>query len=208
MLINKQSNKGIILVSFEYPPRRLTKMSDKIQQIAKALTKEGRKVYVITFDDWQSDIVEEKNITIIRIPNFVPNNISFFSTIVNLKPAYQSAIAAILNEEEIDIIHFFEWQTLPLLVSWGATLKQKLIASTSSLQFTRDNTPSPYNNGIRKLEELSLQQVDAIIVESESIATGLNENYKIPKEKVKIQPFKDRKLVPKLLEYYSEITKK
>ncbi|MHA1442394.1 MAG: glycosyltransferase family 4 protein, partial [Candidatus Heimdallarchaeota archaeon] len=146
----KDKPTGVILLSFEFPPRRLSKTSDQIADLANYLAKQNVKTWIITFDDWRADIEKlAKNITIIRIPNHVPNNITHLSTIMNLKPAYQSAIANIIHERRIDIIHLFEWTTLPAIIPWEEKLQQKLVFSASSLQKTRDASASPYNDGIK-----------------------------------------------------------
>ncbi|MHA1367830.1 MAG: glycosyltransferase family 4 protein, partial [Candidatus Heimdallarchaeota archaeon] len=145
---------------------RLSKTSDQIADLANYLAKQNVKTWIITFDDWRADIEKlAKNITIIRIPNHVPNNITHLSTIMNLKPAYQSAIANIIHERRIDIIHLFEWTTLPAIIPWEEKLQQKLVFSASSLQKTRDASASPYNDGIKVIEKKGVKIMDKIIAE-------------------------------------------
>jgi len=200
-----QQKKGVILVSFEYPPRRLSNLSDIIQKLARTLITQGYNVWIVTFDDWRSGIEKNNKMTIVRIPYNVPNNISFFSNILNLKSAYQSAIASIINTHDINLIHFFEWQTLPLLIPWGEKLVQKIIVSISNIQLTRDSTFSPYNNGIMKIEQMSLKTADLIFANSDNLATKLIANYKISEEKMIVQSLTDRKIVSKISDYYTKI---
>jgi len=183
--------KGVILVSFEYPPRRLTKTSDVIFSLAKYLTKQKVKTHVITFDDWRSSIEVENKIIVNRIPNHVPNNISPFSTVMNLKPAYQSAITSILQKEQIDVIHFFDWQTLPLLIPWGSSMDAVKLYTTSSVQFTRDASSSPHNDGIKKVEQKSLREFDLILADSIDVMKILHSDYEIDDKKVLLLPLID-----------------
>ncbi|MDY6968327.1 MAG: glycosyltransferase, partial [Spirochaetota bacterium] len=129
--------------------------------------------------------------TVIRIPNHIPNNISIFSTVMNLKVAYQSAIAAIINQERIDLIHFFEWQTIPLLIPWGDILKVQKVYSTTSIQRTRNLSKSPLASGIEKLEELSLNKSDLILASSEKLSKLINENYDVKAENLEVLSFED-----------------
>jgi len=93
----KDKPSGVILLSFEFPPRRLSKTSDQIADLANYLANQNVKTWIITFDDWRADIEKlAKNITIIRIPNHVPNNITHLSTIMNLKPAIFSMNAELI----------------------------------------------------------------------------------------------------------------
>lgn len=200
-----EQKKGIILVSFEYPPRRLSNTSDIIQKLARTLVSLNYNVWVVTFDDWRSSIEKNNKITIVRIPFNVPNNISFFSYVLNLKPAYQSAIANIIHTADIHLIHFFDWQTVPLLIPWGGKLVQKLLVSISSIQSTRDSTSSPYNNGIMKVEQLSLKSVDNVFANSDNLVTKLTTDYKIPEEKIILQSLTDRKIVSKICDHYNKI---
>ncbi|HUT79664.1 MAG TPA: glycosyltransferase family 4 protein [Candidatus Bathyarchaeia archaeon] len=204
-MTENQQKKGVILVSFEYPPRRLSNLSDIIQKLARTLITQGYNVWIVTFDDWRSGIEKNNKMTIVRIPYNVPNNISFFSNILNLKSAYQSAIASIINTHDINLIHFFEWQTLPLLIPWGEKLVQKIIVSISNIQLTRDSTFSPYNNGIMKIEQMSLKTADLIFANSDNLATKLIANYKISEEKMIVQSLTDRKIVSKISDYYTKI---
>ncbi len=183
--------KGVILVSFEYPPRRLTKTSDVVFKLAQHLTKQKVKTHVITFDDWRSGTEVEKKIIVTRIPNHIPNNISPFSTIMNLKPAYQSAITSVLQKEQIDVIHFFNWQTLPLLIPWGSSLDAAKMYTASSVQLTRDASSSPHNDGIKKVEQKSLKELDFILADSIAVMKFLHNDYEIDEKKVLLQPLID-----------------
>ncbi|MHA1124098.1 MAG: glycosyltransferase family 4 protein [Candidatus Heimdallarchaeota archaeon] len=204
--MTKEKLSGVILLSFEFPPRRLSKTSDQIANIAKYLAKQNVKTWVVTFDDWRSDIEKlAKNITVIRIPNNVPNNISFLATIMNLKPAYQSAIATILHERKIDVIHIFEWMCLPAIIPWKEKLNQKLVFSTTSLQKTRDASASPYNDGIKVIERKGVQLMDGIIAETKKISEILVNDYEVNADKVSIMKLKDKKHPEKVLELYKEI---
>lgn len=207
-VVKNNSIKGVILVSFEFPPRRLSIVSEVVSKHADYLNKKGIKTWVVTFDDWRSDIETEKNrATVIRIPNHIPNNISIFSTVMNLKVAYQSAIAAIINQERIDLIHFFEWQTIPLLIPWGDILKVQKVYSTTSIQRTRNLSKSPLASGIEKLEELSLNKSDLILASSEKLSKLINENYDVKAENLEVLSFEDEKYSVKTIEFYQNLLK-
>ncbi|NHJ47605.1 MAG: glycosyltransferase family 4 protein [Asgard group archaeon] len=204
ILVSKSTIKGVVLISFEYPPRRLSLFSDIVQNVAYQLIKNGTKVWIITFDDWRSDIdIVKKKLVINRIPYNVTDNISNYSMIINLKPNYQSALASILNKEKIDIIHFFNWQVLPLVISWESKLKQKLVYSTNSIQSTRENTPTA--EGMKKIEQLSMKAFDKIIVDSKELAKSINTDYSVDGQKIVTQSFKLKKYVTNILEVYSEL---
>lgn len=200
--------KGIILVSFEYPPRRLSRTSDVVYKIAQFLTKQKVRTHVITFDDWRTSTEVESKVVVTRIPNHVPNNISPFSTAMNLKSTYQSAIASVLNKEQIDVIHFFDWQTLPLLIPWDLCLDVVKIYSTSSLQLTRDAKSSPHNDGIKKVEQMSLHTLDLILADSINIMKILHSDYKIDEKKVLLQPLIDINYSKNVFAIYQNLIEK
>jgi len=198
--------KGVILVSFEFPPRRLSKMSDEVEKIAKFLSKEKIKTWVITFDDWRSGIEKINDFLIIhRIPYPVPNNISFLAMIMNLKPAYQSVIASILHSSKIDLIHLFDWTTLPIIIPWKNELKVKTVLSLPNLQILRDSATSPYNQGIKKIELLGMETVTKIIVPSKEVASSIKKHYNINENKITIVSQKEKKFSEKISEIYNEI---
>jgi hypothetical protein len=204
-LVKDQKIKGVALLSFEYPPRRLTKTSDVVFNLAKYLSGNGIKVWVLTFDDWRSGIeIVKKNWLVNRIPFNIADNISTYSMILNLKTSYQSALATILNEEKIEIIHLFEWQTLPLVVSWGGNLKQKLVYTTNSIQLSRGKD-SPTFDGMKKLESLSLQLFDRIITHSNEVTKQLIEQYEMKKEKINIHSPASKKYNTQILDVYNEL---
>jgi len=172
------------------------------------LTKQKVKTHVITFDDWRSSIEVENKVIVNRIPNYIPNNISPFSTTMNLKPAYQSAIASVLNKEEIDVIHFFEWQTLPLLIPWATSLDAVKIYSTSSVQVTRDVASSPHNDGVKKVEQLGMKTFDLILADSIEIMKTLHSDYEIDEKKVLLQPFIDIDYTKNVYSIYQKLIEK
>ncbi|MHA1156640.1 MAG: glycosyltransferase family 4 protein [Candidatus Heimdallarchaeota archaeon] len=201
---NPQLN-GIILVSFEYPPRRLSKISDSVKKLSLFLSKKKIKTWVVTFDDWRSDVEKISDyLTINRIPYNVPNNISELAMIMNLKVSYQAAIASIIHSENIDLIHFFDWMTLPVIISWKDELQQKLVYSTNSTQITRDKTTSPYNSGIQKIEQMGLEAVHLITVNSKNLFQIITSDYKINEKIVHQLNIGNKKSLEELLEKYEE----
>jgi hypothetical protein len=205
-LSKKPKLPGIILVSFEYPPRRLSKISDSVENLALFLSKYGIKTWVVTFDDWRSDIekVNEK-FSIHRIPYHVPNNISELAMIMNLKVSFQAAIASILHTENIKLIHFFDWMTLPVIIPWKTELKQKLVYTANSVQATRDNTTNPYNSGIQKIEQMGFDVADLITVNSDKLVKIITSDYKITKEKIYLTNLEKKKSFEELLKQYDQI---
>ena len=196
---------GIILVSFEYPPRRLSKISDSVKKLSLFLSKKKIKTWVVTFDDWRSDVEKVSNyLTINRIPYNVPNNISELAMIMNLKVSYQAAIGSIIHSEKIDLIHFFDWMTLPVIISWKDELQQKLVYSTNSTQITRDKTTSPYNSGIQKIEQMGLESVHLITVNSKNLDQIITTDYKINEKTVHQLNIGNKKSFEELLEKYEE----
>ncbi|MCF2142934.1 MAG: glycosyltransferase family 4 protein [Candidatus Heimdallarchaeota archaeon] len=193
---------GVILVSFEYPPRRLSPISDVVFQVANFCLKKGVDVWVVTFDDWRSEITNENGIVVNRIPNHVPNNISDLTTILNLKCAYQAAIAAIMHEHQVDILHLFEWQTLPLLVPWGGNIQPKIIYTTTSIQMSRENARSPYNQGLKKIEEQALTNTDLILVDTDQLMLNAIKAYNLEPKKVVTQKIRQRKIASKIFQQY------
>jgi len=205
-MIKEKKLSGVILVSFEFPPRRLSKTSDQVAQLANFLAKQNVKTWVITFDDWRSDIENlRKNVSVVRIPNNIPNNITFLSSLMNLKPAYQSAIANIINERQIDLIHIFEWTCLPAIIPWKEKLKQKLVYSTTSVQKTRDPSTSPYNDGIKVIERKGAQIMDQIIADSKKISEILVSDYKVDSTKISLVKINDKKYSEKTFELYNKM---
>ncbi len=196
---------GIILVSFEYPPRRLSKISASVEKLARFLSKNKIKTWVVTFDDWRSDIEKISDYLIVnRIPYSVPNNISELAMIMNLKVAYQAAIASIIHSEKIDLIHFFDWMTLPVIISWKDEFQQKLVYSASSTQITRDKATSPYNSGIQKIEQMGLEAVNLITVNSKKLAQIITSDYQIDEKNVHQLNIGNKKSFEELLEKYQE----
>jgi len=205
-LSKKPKLTGIILVSFEYPPRRLSKISDSVEKLAHFLSKRGIKTWVVTFDDWRSDVEQvSKDLTIHRIPYHIPNNISELAMIMNLKVSYQAAIASILHTEKIKLIHFFDWMTLPVLIPWAKELKQKLVYSANSVQLTRDSSTNPYNSGIQRIEEMGFEVADLITANSDKLSQIITSNYNIGKNKVYLSTLAKKKSFEELLERYEQL---
>ena len=199
---------GVILVSFEYPPRKLTKVSEVVEQLSVFLSRKKIKTTVVTFDDWRSSDIETKNryLTIHRIPFLIPNNTSFLAMVMNLKPAFQSAIAAIYHSEKIDIIHLFEWTSIIPVIPWDNFLRIKKIYSTSSVQETRDKTRNPYNDAIFTLENMGLNIMDFILTDSKELIPIIEKNTS-QKKNIEILSFSNRKYSEKTLEIYQQLKK-
>ena len=207
-IINQQKFlKNIILISFEYPPRKLSIFCENVFNLANYLMKKAIRVWIVTFDDWRSSIEKEKNIIVNRIPNNIPNNISFFSYVMNLKMAYQSALATIINEEEIDLIHFFDWETLPLLASWGNSFNIPLVYSTNSIQIIRDSNINPYTEGIIEIEKMAMKNFSRIYVDSESLLERIHNDYSIDKKTLRVESFSDKKYYTNIYSEYERLIK-
>ncbi|MBD3191348.1 MAG: glycosyltransferase [Candidatus Heimdallarchaeota archaeon] len=204
MVKNRTELQGVILVSFEYPPRSLSIISDKVGKLAEFLSKRNISTWVITFDDWRSGIEEQGEIIVNRIPYHVPNNISFLSLVMNLKTAYQSALGGIIHDYEINLIHFFDWPCLPTLIGWEPGLKLPKLFSLHSIQSERDPKINPYNEGIKKIESLGMGAADGIISDSAELSEKIVNEYNIRKDKITVLPFKDKNFSKKIIDYYSK----
>lgn len=192
----------VIIVSFEYPPRRLTKTSDAIFQLVKFLKKRNAKIWIITFDDWKSGIEKNDTLLINRIPYQIPDNISDFSMVMNLKPAFQSAIGSILHEEDIDIIHLFEWQTLPFLIPWSKKLTPKIVYSMSSIEEIRDNVNNSNSTGIKKIEQLGISSADLIHLDSNNLLPYIDDMPRKEESLIKKISYNGTNFAKKIFENY------
>jgi hypothetical protein len=127
---------------------------------------------------------------------------------MNLKSAYQSAITSVLQKEKIDVIHFFNWQTLPLLIPWGSSLDAAKLYSASSVQLTRDAISSSHNDGLKKVEQKSLEAIDLILSDSVDIMKFLHSDYEIDDKKVLLQPLIDRNYSKNVYSIYQKMIEK
>lgn len=205
MVKNTSSLQGVVLVSFEYPPRNLSIISAKVAEIAEFLSERKINTWVITFDDWRSGVEQEGEVIVNRIPYHVTDNISFLSLVMNLKTAYQSAIATIMHDFEVNLVHFFDWPCLPPLIGWESGFELPTFFSLKSIQSERDPTINPYNEGIKKIEQLGMQAADYIISDSKELTKKIENEYVIKNDKIRVLPFTDKKFSQKMVDYYSTL---
>ncbi|MEA2071882.1 MAG: hypothetical protein U9O98_11415 [Asgard group archaeon] len=204
----KKKPSGVILVSYEIPPRRLTAFSNKIAALANLLFVQNIPTFLVTFDDWRSDIEHINDyFTIYRIPNSIPTNISEFARIMNLKPSYQSVIGSIYHTQQIDLIHFFNWQTFPTLISWSQGLTCVKILSSLILQAEVRAESTPYNDGLKKLEEMAFTETDFILSPKKELSNKILSYYSNCKAKIITQKIDDEEYSKKLLKTYERLLK-
>jgi hypothetical protein len=207
-LSEKDNLDGVILVSFEYPPRSLSFISSHVALLADYLVKNDIPCWVITFDDWRCDKELSKAGAIVhRIPRFVSSNISEFAMIMNLKASYQMAIAEKVNEYPVDIIHCFNWFCLPPIIPWKHKMNQKTVYSLSHLIADSKSGSSPYQQGIQKIEELGIQSVDLIITPKQLQKSVVNQ-YPVVENKVKEVDYSKRALLSEIVNDYKQLVRK
>jgi glycosyltransferase involved in cell wall biosynthesis len=179
----------IIILSWEYPPRVVGKLSEYVKALSTQLAANKVDVNIVTYDLSTGKTQEASGVKTARVSNPVQTHIGILTWILTLNQEIERAAADFYYDavEQIDIIDAYDWHFIPAAVTLKNGLGIPFVYSVESLEDHRSNSANmPYNMSIRSIEWLGFYEAGIVSVKSDWMRDEIIRIYKVPKEKIKV----------------------
>jgi glycosyltransferase involved in cell wall biosynthesis len=179
----------VIILSWEYPPRVVGKLSEYIKALATQLASNKVDVNIVTYDVSAGQTVEATGVKTVRVTNPVQTHIGVLTWILTLNQEIERAATDIYYDaaKQIDVIDAFDWHFIPSAVTLKNGLGIPFVYSVESLEDHRSNFANmPYNMAIKSLEWLGFYEASLVSVKSDWMRNEIIRIYKVPKQKITV----------------------
>ncbi|HUK84543.1 MAG TPA: glycosyltransferase [Candidatus Acidoferrum sp.] len=178
----------VIILSWEYPPRVVGKLSEYVKAISTQLATKKIDVNIVTYDDRITGLdVEPTGVKTVRVSNPVRTHIGVLTWVLTLNQEVERASANIYYEsnKQIDLVDVFDWHFVPAAATLKSGLGIPFVYSVESLEDHRSQAlNTPYNMAIKSIEWLGFFEAEKISVKSEWMRDEVIRIYKVPEEKI------------------------
>ncbi|MEM1507136.1 MAG: glycosyltransferase family 4 protein [Candidatus Bathyarchaeia archaeon] len=180
---------NICMLSWEYPPRIVGGISRHCHGLARALTKMGHSVHLITLDFPGAPYYEEEEGVKIHRTAIELGHPNFIVWVFLFNHFMEKKVAAIRKHEKFEIVHAHDWLVAPASISSKHYLNVPLISTIHSTEVGRSRgLHNPDSYLIDGIEWWLTYESKRIIVVSNSMKYEVKEHFRLPDEKIDVIP--------------------
>jgi glycosyltransferase involved in cell wall biosynthesis len=176
---------NILILTWEYPPKRLGNVSDHVATLAHELLKGKHDVEVIVMDDWHLGFEDVYGVHVHRVSNPVKTHpmasvLTYAMTAATQMEAEASNVIYFYrqNKKSIDIIHSHEWLTVLPAISLKHAFNIPFVVTFHSIEGHRchDNF-GPTSMAIREIEDMGIWESKRVIANTERLKNEILRYY-------------------------------
>ena len=197
----------LIILSWEYPPRVVGKLSEYVKVLSTQLATNNVEVNVVTYDDSITGSARESTgVQTVRVSNPVRTHIGVLTWVLTLNQEVERAAANIYYQanKQIDLIDVYDWHFIPAAVTLKKGLGIPFVYSVESLEDHRSQAVNtPYSMAIKSIEWLGFYEAEKISVKSEWMSDEVIRIYKVPKEKIVVISLNPSSGITEILKLYN-----
>lgn len=198
----------LIILTWEYPPRVVGELAIFVDKLAHALVAHNVDVYVVTFQEDGSGLIQEFNgIKLCRVANPVQDHISILTWDLTLMTEFERVSSNIYYAagKEIDLIDAHEWTCVSAAVILKKAFNIPFLFTIHSLEEHRSNFANePLNISIRNLEHLGIVEADRILVKSDWMKKEISKLHEGFEDKVEVLSPDSSNWVRKVIKIYKK----
>ena len=180
----------VIVLSWEYPPRIVGKLSDYVKTLATQLVKYQTQPYVVTYHDYLAGEHNDSNgVKTFWVTNPVRTHIGVLTWVLTLNQEVERVAADIYydKKKQIDLIDVHDWHFIPAATTLKKALGIPFVYSVESLEDQRSHAANtPFNMAIKSIEWLGTYEAQQLIVKSAWMRDEVQRSYKTPREKLSV----------------------
>jgi glycosyltransferase involved in cell wall biosynthesis len=162
---------NILILTWEYPPKRLGNVSDHVATMAHELVKDKHEVEVIVMDDWRPGFEDHVH----RVSNPVKTHpmasvLTYAMTAATQIEAEASNVIYFYrrHQNNIDIIHSHEWLTVSPAISLKHAFNIPFVVTFHSIEGHRCHDNFGLTNiAIKEIEDMGIWESTRVIANTE-----------------------------------------
>ena len=165
----------ILILTWEYPPKRLGNVSDHVCTLAHELVKRKHEVEVMVLDDWRPGFEDIYGVHVHRVSNPIKTHpmasvLTYAMTASVQMEAEASNIVYFYkrHQKSIDLIHAHEWLTISSAISLKHAFDIPFVLTLHSIEGHRShNHFSPLSIAIKEIEDTGIWESNRVITNTE-----------------------------------------
>jgi len=202
-----------MILTWEYPPKRLGSISDHVYALSRKLIERGHEVEVLAEDDLKPGFEDMDGVKVHRVANPVKTHPmgSILTSVLTASVRMEQEASDIVYyyrqiEKKIDLIHAHEWLTVPTAISLKHTFSLPLILTLHSLEGHRcHNAFGPTSIAIKEIEETGVHESVRVIANTKWMKDEILRYYgKEHKRKTNVVPPTRKDWIPKIVSVYEK----
>jgi len=165
----------ILILTWEYPPKRLGNVSDHVSALAHELVKRKHEVEVVVLDDWRPGFEDVCGVHVHRVANPVKTHpmASMLTFAVTGSLPIEAEGASIIYfykklGKSIDVIHCHEWLTVYPAINLKRAFGIPFVLTFHSIEGHRcHDCFNPLSIAIKEIEDMGLWESNQVIANTE-----------------------------------------
>jgi len=165
----------VLILTWEYPPKRLGNVSDHISALAHELVKRKHEVEVVVLDDWRQGFEDVYGVHVHRVANTVKTHpmASVLTYAITASLPMEAEGANIVyfyrqQQKSIDVIHSHEWFTVYPAINLKHTFNIPFVLTFHSIEGHRCHDRfNPLSIAIKEIEDMGIWESSQVIANTE-----------------------------------------
>jgi glycogen(starch) synthase len=165
----------VLVLTWEYPPKRLGNVSDHVSTLAHELVKRRHEVEVVVLDDWRQGFEDVYGVHVHRVANPVKTHpmASVLSYAITASLAMEAEGANIVyfykqQQKNIDVIHGHEWFTVYPAINLKQAFDIPFVLTFHSVEGHRCHDRfNPLSIAIKEIEDIGMWESNQVITNTE-----------------------------------------
>ena len=204
----------VLILTWEYPPKRLGSVADHVFTLSHELVKQGYEIEVLAEDDLNPGIEDVAGVHIHRVANPIKThpNASLLTFAMTASVAMEQEASNIIYHcrkrgEKIDLVHAHEWLTISPAVTLKYAFNLPFIITLHSIEAHRcHGIFGPINIAIQEVESTGVQESAKVLTTTEWMKDEILKYYG-ENHRNKVQVLPPEGWVQKMKNIYGEVIK-
>ena len=202
-----------MILTWEYPPKRLGKISDHIYALSQELVRRGHEVEVLAEDDLKPGFEDVAGIRVHRVANPVKTHpmASVLTYVMTASVKMEQEASDIVYyykqiEKKIDLIHAHEWLTIPTAMSLKHAFSLPFTLTLHSLEGHRCRDAfGPLSIAISEIENAGVREAVRVITNNKWMKNEILRYYgKKHRHKISVVQPTRKDWIPKIVSIYEK----
>jgi 1,4-alpha-glucan branching enzyme len=180
----------VLILTWEYPPRKIGETSDYVRELATSLVKRGVDIHIITFHDTLiGSLKEADGVNVHRVGSPIRSHVNVVTKALALSSQFVRIMGDIYYsvEKKVDLVDVHGWMCIPAAVTFKKGIGIPFILSIHNLEEYRiKEAISPLSLAIKSIERLGVAEARRILVRSSWMKKEISQLYDVPRGKIKV----------------------